>query len=553
MADDNNRKVFLIYRIIACLAFLILLIRLFVIAVEGFGLQKSLYDDPKVAREVIRGEIRDRNGNLLAIQTGQYALFFVMKNIDDLTKASMTVAPYLGMSIDEVMQQASRYSVRGLIKRGLTEEVARALEEAVKANGLEEGIILEKYQGRSYPATFHASQLIGFVNTENKGLEGIEFAYDDELLPYPELNEELTYGDNITLTLDLNIQYLLDVQVQTIAMRDRPDYIMGMVVDAQTGEVLASSSYPWYDLNTYSTSDENARMNRCLGYTYEPGSVFKVFSLAAAMEAGVDTETLFICDGEETFYHKGQSFTITCHEPHGECDARGMVAKSCNGAIASWALKMGDEYFDSFLRSLGFAQRYDVGLEGVTRGTLSSPKEWSARSQATISFGQEISVNALQIVSAATTLVDGEHIMPSFIKKIEKHNGDVIYENSIKKERIFSSETASKIRSYMQSATEEGTATLASVKGIDVAAKTGTAQIINPISKSYEDGTSLASTLALVPADDPKYIVYFAASAPNGDSIWGANVAAPSCGAIIRGLVSQGKLKVKGQEKLQLN
>ena len=143
MANDNNRKVFLIYRIIACLAFLVLLVRLFIIAIEGFGIQKSLYSDPKVAREVIRGEIRDRNGNLLAIQTGQYALFFVMRNIDDLTKASMTVAPYLGMSIDEVMQQASRYSVRGLIKRGLTEEVAAALQKAIEANGLEEGIVLE--------------------------------------------------------------------------------------------------------------------------------------------------------------------------------------------------------------------------------------------------------------------------------------------------------------------------------------------------------------------------------------------------------------------------
>ncbi len=553
MANDNNRKVFLIYRIIACLAFLVLLVRLFFIALEGFGMQKSLYSDPKVAREVIRGEIRDRNGNLLAIQTGQYALFFVMKNIDDLTKASMTVAPYLGMSIDEVMDQASKYQVRGLIRRGLSEEVASALKEAIAANGLEEGIVLEKYQGRSYPASFHASQLIGFVNTENKGLEGIEYAYDDLLLPYPELNEEITYGDNITLTIDLNVQYLLDVQVQTIAMRDRPDYIMGMVMDAQSGEVLASSSYPWYDLNTYSTSDENARMNRCLGYTYEPGSVFKVFSLAAAMEAGVDTQTPFFCDGEETFYHNGQSFTITCHEKHGECDARGMVAKSCNGAIAYWALQLGDEYFESFLRSLGFSQRYDVGLQGVTRGTLAPSKEWSARSQATISFGQEISVNALQIAAAATALVDGELTKPSFIRKIEKKNGEVVYENTVEKKRVFSSETAESIRSYMQSATEEGTAVLASVKGINVAAKTGTAQIINPISRSYEDGTSLASTLALVPAEDPKYIVYFAASAPNGDSIWGANVAAPSCGAIIRGLVSQGKLKVEGQEKLQLN
>lgn len=552
MSSNTNKNVSFYLLLITILGFVLLFVHISVLVIGG-GKSKT-YDDPEVSPMVVRGEILDRNSKILAIQTVRYNLYFRLKEIPDINEAALFIAPYLGVTQADILDSTSAYTSIALIRRGLSQEEAEKLQEVIDASPYRGKIYLERYDGRTYPSTFHASQVIGFVNSENKGLEGAELSFDGTLLPYPGLGSEITYGDDVMLTLDLDIQYLVDVQVQEISETHHPDYIMAMVMGAKDGEVYAMSSYPWYDLNRYSSSSEDERMNRCLSYTYEPGSVFKIFTLAWCIEQGIDTSTPFICDGEETFTVDGKSFTITCHEEHGEVDAAGMIAKSCNGAIAYWVLQSDPEAFREYLTSLGFTKKYDVSLPGVTAGYLSPVSLWSHRSQATIAFGQEISVNALQTVTAATALAnDGKLVTPSLVKAVQTHDGKVTYLSEKKEYQVMSAETAALVRSYMEEAVKRGTAKLAACEGVSVAAKTGTAQIINPVSKSYEDGTSLASTIALVPADDPKYIIYFAVSAPRGDSIWGANVAAPSCAAVINGLVNQGKIRSEKQTVVQLN
>ena len=552
MSSNSNKNVSFYLMIIMVTLFIVLFLHICFL-VAGSGNRKN-YDDPVVSPLVVRGEILDRNGKILAIQTARYNLYFRLKEIPDINEAALFIAPYLGVTQGEILDSASSYTTIALIRRALSQEEAEKLEEVINSSPYRGKIYLERYEGRTYPSTFHACQTIGFVNSENRGLEGAELSFDSELLPYPELGGTITYGDDVSLTLDLDIQYLLDVQVQQISETHNPDYIMAMVMGAKDGEVYAMSSYPWYDLNRYSLSLEDERMNRCLSYTYEPGSVFKIFTLAFCIEQGIDTDTPFICDGEETFTVDGKSFTITCHEAHGEVDGKGMIAKSCNGAITKWVLQCDPESFREYLTSLGFTKKYDVSLPGVTAGYLAPLELWSHRTQATVAFGQEISVNALQIMSAATALAnDGKLVSPRIVKRVTDHEGNTV--NTFEKEEreVISPETAALVRSYMEEAVKTGTAKLASVDGVSVAAKTGTAQIINEVSKSYEDGSSLASTLCMVPADDPKYIIYFAVSSPRGDSIWGANVAAPSCAAVINGLVNQGKVRSDNQTVVQLN
>ena len=551
MAKDSRRnKIPMLYLCIVLILFLIFIARIAYIMILENDKGKE-YSDPAVASSVIRGEIIDRNGNVLANQTRQWALYFRLSAIDDLTKAAVLVSPYTDMSVDEIISQAQKYTTYALIKNRMTMEEADKLEEAIRNAGMQNEIVVESRSARSYSSLFHACQLIGFMNAEDAGSEGIEYAYDDVLSPYPGLGEDVTYGADVHLTLDLDVQYLVDVEVQNIAYDHNPDYIMALVADASTGDILAMSSYPWYDLNYYGSSSEDERLNRTLAYNYEPGSVFKVFTLAKCMDEGIDTSTPFICDGSETFTVGDSTFTINCHSAHGAVDARNMISLSCNGAIASWCLQLSDEDFYNYLRLLGFGTRPELELGGITSGYLSHPENWSSRSKATIAFGQEISVNALQIVQAATAIANNG-VMNSLriVDRITDHEGNVIDTgDAYNSKPVMTSRTANEILSYMETAVKEGTAKKAAVGNVDVRAKTGTAEIINPESGSYEDGTNLASTLAI--AGD--YIVYFAISAPKGNSVWGADIAAPACGNVIAGLVRQGKIRTSDQSVIQLN
>lgn len=541
------------FLLVIVLVFIIFLVRIAYIMMEGKEGAKD-YDDPVVAEDVIRGTIRDSEGRILASQVSQWALYFRLTRIDDMEALAQLVSPYIGMSVDEILTQVSSYNTYALVRRRIDASTASALQAAIDEAGVQDQVVLEKQSVRSYPSLFHAAQLIGFTNAEGVGSEGIEYSYDDILSPYPGLDEEVTYGDDISLTLDLDVQYLVDVQVQEVAIEHSPSYIMAMVADARTGDVLAASSWPWYDLNWYNLSTDEERLNRNVAFSYEPGSVFKVFTLAAAMEEGVDTDTIFYCDGSEDFTVGGSTFTINCHSPHGQVDARQMISKSCNGAIASWVLQLSDETFLSYLNDFGFGVRPDIELGAVSAGWIAPAGSWSNRTKATMAFGQELNVTAFQVVQAATAIANSGMLMPlQVVDRIVDHDGAVVEDPQSQGHQVISPATASAILSYMETAVQEGTARKAAVNGVRVAAKTGTAQLINEETGSYEDGPTLASTLAIVPADEPRYIVYFAVCAPTGSTIWGEDIAAPAAGNVIRGLVSQGRLHSADQRTIQLN
>lgn len=551
MSLNSEKKFSIVFLSFFSLIFILILVKVGIIIFTHNNGAKQ-YNNPQVADTVIRGSILDRNNNYLAVEIPAYDLVFFKNYIPSLEYAASLVSPYTGLSKDELLQKCEKANNYVMVKRNVSLGAVTDLNEEIKVNKLQKGIVLEKRQGRTYPSTFHASQIIGFTNTENKGLEGIEYKYDDILTPYPEVNTSTTYGANIALTLDLDIQYLMDVQVQNIIKDEDPDCVMALVMDAKTGDILASTSAPWYDLNNYSTSTEGERFNRVSGYSYEPGSVFKVFSLASCIENGIDTETPFICDGSETFTVDGQSFTINCHEKHGEVTGKEMISKSCNGAIAYWVLQLDKQVFYDFLSSLGFGQVVNSGMNGNIKGTLKEVDTWSNRSQATISFGQEVAVSALQIVQAASAIAnDGVMVKPEILKGIYTHDGKLVYAPERETKEVMSKETAQKLREYMVEATKAGTAVLANVPGVEICSKTGTSQIINPETNSYDDGYTLASTLTIVPAKEPKYIIYFAVVHPKVN-VWGANIASPAIGAIINGLIGQGKIESEIQKSISL-
>jgi cell division protein FtsI (penicillin-binding protein 3) len=546
-STKKNRFFSLTLKIITAL-FIIIIARLFFLMIVSSDKSKE-YDDPNVASAVVRGNILDTNDKILAIEVPYYSCSLRVDKISDIDEIAQLISPYLDMEESEIVEIANRYQLQALIKARIDDDKVEPLQNKIKELNLQNIVKVEKKEGRDYPYTFHAAQSIGFVGSDNEGLEGIEYTMNDYLSPSPQLNEEITYGDDVKLTLDMDIQYLVDLEVQNINRDFDPESIVGIVLDAKTGDILAMTSYPWYDLNSFKESSADEKQNKVISMLYEPGSVFKIFSLALLLDLDqADFETPFICDGTFSFNEDGKEITIKCTHEHGTVTPQLMLKYSCNGAISSWALQSdSDDYYEK-LNQLGFNSKIDLPLNGVARSRIADPSTWSVRSKPTISFGQEMSTTAINLVSAATALAnDGIILKPHIVKSIVDSDGNVVEEREIERgDPIFDSTTADEVLNGMELATQEGgTATKTAIEGLRVGSKTGTAQLYNSETKSYEDGGVLASTLSIVPLDDPKYIIYFAAKAPTKGSIWGSNIAGPAVHGILEGLVSQNKLTIK--------
>lgn len=538
MDSTKKRKIFTCAELIIFILFFIILIRVIIININNKN-NEIKYVDPQIANTIIRGNIYDRNSKLLAIEVPYYSCSFRVDKITNLEKIATMCSPFLEMEPNEIIEIANSYKLQALIKKKINDDLLEPFIAFVNDNSLQNLVKIEKKYGREYPYTFHASQTIGFVGYYNNGLEGIENTLNDELYPGPDLNEDITFGNDVYLTLDMDIQYLCDLQVQRVYEEYKPESVFALVMDAKTGEILAISNKPWFDLNNDDKKDPIPRKNNSISLLYEPGSVFKIFSFAALVDLNqANFEEPFFCDGSSTFEVDGHEFTINCSHEHGIVEKDTMIKYSCNGAISKWALETDTEEFNNKLLEFGFDNKIDLPLNGISKSNIADTEYWSIRSKPTIAFGQELSTTALALTSAATAIAnDGFLVQPKIIKQI----GEEETANSIQKQ-IIKKETANYVLESMVKATEEGgTAINCAIDGYRIAAKTGTAQLYNEDTQSYEGGGNLSSTIAIVDADNPKYIIYFAAKQPSKNSIWGSNVAAPAIKEIIKGIIAQNK------------
>lgn len=510
------------------------------------------YKNPQVASRVVRGTIYDREGRILAIEIPYYNCALLLREVGDLGAVANSLGRVLSISPQTIVENASKNTTYYLVKSKLSpNEVTEVKNLKLK------GVSLEKEYGRFYPQHYHASNLLGFTNRESVGLEGLEYSLNTLLLPHPRLNEEVTFGSDLYLTIDLDLQYLLDEQAVAIDALHHPDEISAIIMEAKTGAILALTNFPWYDPNEFSTSNPAMRQNRVVSTLFEPGSVFKIFSLAAILEAHQATlDEPFDCDGTYTYTtESGSKVVVNCTSPHGIVDPKGMLKYSCNGAVAHWALQTDSNLFRESLADFGFNTKWELPLPGVSKGNLKEVSTFSGRSKPTISFGQEVGVNALQLVTAATALANnGNLYTPYLIDKVVASDGTIEKRAPlVAKEGIISAETAQLVLAGMVEATElGGTATRSAVKGVEVASKTGTAQIIDPESGTYDSSAFLASTLSIFPADNPAYIIFIGVKNPKGATIWGANIASPAIASIIESMVSQGKIISTVSERVTL-
>jgi len=491
-----------------------------------------------------RGTIYTRGYEELAVTVEVDSIYAEPDSIDTPKLTAKRLASLLPLSRKELEDNLS--SSKSFV--WLARKVTPSTIERVKSLNIR-GIGFVKENRRFYPNGELASHAVGFSGIDGTGLGGIELAHDAQIKGKTELVraerdalgkrtlpmdlgfEDSLAGNSVVLTIDKTIQYTAEKELAEAVRKSGAKGGTAIVMDPKSGEVLAMANYPQFNPNDLSSCSQAALKNRAIVDTYEPGSTFKVFLLAAALEEGV------VRPGDKFNCEKGSmelaGKVIHDTHKHGTLTVREIMKFSSNIGSAKIAAKLGKERFYDYITSFGFGSPTGIELNGEGSGILRSMKTWSKLELANVSFGQGVSVTPLQLTTAFSAIANGGYLMkPYLVKDILDKDGKVIKRNQpqiVKK--IISGETALKVTEMLRDAVAEGgTGTEAALNGYDVAGKTGTAQKVSG-GRGYTENKHVASFIGFVPAESPELVVLVAIDEPEGIQ-YGGIVAAPAFKAI---------------------
>lgn len=494
-----------------------------------------------------RGTIYDTTNSALAVTIEMDSLYAEPRNMEDIAAAATALAPVLGTSKELLENKLQGNKGFVWLARRLTPEVAAAVRK------LEiEGLGFAKEPKRFYPNAEIGSHVIGFTGLDPEGLEGIERRYDSTLLGNTGyivterdalgrdigtrgvMMKSASIGQNLALTLDKNIQYIAEKELAAAVEGSRAKGGIAIVMEPATGKVLAMANYPTFNPNLFSKFPQPALRNRAICDSFEPGSTMKVFLIAAALEEKAVAPTDgFNC--ENGIYNIGGR---TIHDTHsyGRLSVGEILKYSSNIGAAKIGSRLGPERLYGYLKGFGFGARSNVDLPGEVPGYLRSKSQWYGVDLATISFGQGISVSALQLATAMSAIANGGTLMqPYLVERILDDKGNVLKSFSpTSRQRVISPETAGTVAKMMESVTADGgTGMAAAVDGFRVSGKTGTAQKADPVTKGYSQDKRTASFVGFVPTENPRLTIAIIVDEPK-TSPYGGVVAAPAFSAIAR-------------------
>ena len=483
---------------------------------------------------VQRGSILDKNGKPLAVPTNFYHVGVTPSAIKDLGNFVKLFSPVLKIDEHQLANTISANADSNFVylKKKIDQNDYEILKEITDKNGLFSAVRFDRVPGRIYPEKELASQVIGYMGSDGTGLAGIE--YTEQNLLSPPVNPDAPIdveGKNIYLTIDANLQFKLEKIAQNAIERTHAASLMMVAAEAKTGEIISYISLPSADLNEYSKATPAQMKDLPATESYEPGSVFKIFSISAFFDSGAISENdTFYCDGiYEKKTSSGERIKITCLDHHGWITAREALKFSCNDALAQMSEKIESEQFLSRLRSFGFGSKTGIELPGETAGAVrnTSDRFWSARSKPTIAIGQEISVSALQMVEAATAIANGGiPVQLTLIKKITNQAGVEEYTHSPNfKPQIINGQTSRYILSCMQTVAQTGTGSRANLSDISIGVKTGTAQMADPLNGGYSKTDFISNCIAIFPTENPEVILYIVIEKAKGETYAGRIVA----------------------------
>jgi len=465
-----------------------------------------------------RGVIYDRAGHELAMSVMVDSAFAVPTEVKDLPTAVALITRITGEDSNVVLADCRAHKTFCWVARKANDETIERI------NSLKlQGIHFQKEPKRFYPARDLAAQVLGSVGMEDSGLSGIEHAFDDELRGkagkmfisvdarkqwFSDVATQPDPGDNIVLTIDKNIQYIAEKELEQ-AIHDT-QAISGTVIveNPHTGEILALANRPTFNPNLRKQIKPDTLTNRAVSYVYEPGSTFKLVTISAALEEKVtNPNELFDCQMGSIVYN---GMRIRDSKPHGILPVWGVLAESSDVGSIKIALRLGEDRLYKYIRAFGFGQQTGIELPGETRGLTKPPSRWSRVSIAAISMGQEIGISPIQLAGLVSTFAnDGVWVAPRIVAGTVAPKGapQTVAFHPGAAHRVISPYTAAEMRSMMEKVVIEGTGRKAILEGYSAAGKTGTAQKVDPATGAYSKTKYIGSFAGFAPVNNPQIVV----------------------------------------------
>ncbi len=512
-----------------------------------------------------RGTIYDRNKRPLATSVVQEVLCVVPSRVTDVAKLAAALSPYAKMPAGKIIEKIRNTQLYLIyLRRGLDVETVEKIK-AMKLDGVE----FRSESSRHYPKGVLASNVMGFANLDNKGLEGLEYKFDArlageagkqivikdnsrrEIVSLARTVKEARDGDHIVLTIDEIIQYITEKALDGIVESFSPDSVSAVVIDPRTGEVLAMACRPTFVPNKPSTYKAERLRNRVVTDVFEPGSSFKPIAAAAALEGNVITpEDRVYCELGLLRYH-GHTFHDV--HPFAEISFADVIAQSSNIGMIKVVSLLEPQYLYSYISGFGFGKLTGIDLPGESAGIVHPPSKWSGLSMGSIPIGQEISVTCLQLAVAFSAIAnDGVLMRPYLVSEVLSPKLETLEKNRPQSVRpVIKPKTAKSLKKMLERVVTSGTGEEARLAGYDCAGKTGTAQKPDLLNGGYYDHKYVSVFAGFVSAEDTVACIVVVADSPKGKKYYGGQVAAPAFKEIAQGILNHLEIPpVKPEEQL---
>ena len=500
-----------------------------------------------------RGLIYDTNHEVIVGNEVAPSVIVIPRQVTDVDEVSEVLANVLEISFDDAKAHVTKsVSVERIQPEGrkLTVEQVQAIQDAQL-----EGVYLVNDVKRTYPYGSLLSHTIGFTGIDNQGITVLEYVYNDYLMgsggvwqyfsdakgnPLPHFSdtyEPATRGLDMELTVDLHLQQVLERELDNAAAKYNPDSIIGLMMDPDTGEILAISSRPTYEPENYQDYPQEVyNRNLPIWSSYEPGSTFKIVTYAAALEEGVmELDDKFMDPGYAIV--DGVRIKDWKAGGHGEQTMLEVIMNSCNPGFIELGMRLGKETLFEYIHAFGFADKTGVDMLGESQGILFNPDNIGNVELATSAFGQGNSVTPIQLVTAISAAINGGNLMEPYIVKrmLHPYTNEVLYEREPSVVRqVISEETSETMRYALEMVGAQGSGKSAYIEGYRVGGKTGTAQKPAP-NGGYIDNEYILSFVGMAPMNDPEVVCYIAIDNPKDTIQYGGVVAAP----IVRSILAE--------------